>query len=75
MSYGSPAGTVYYEFYQEMSSMQRMLAADDELLQCVVAKPDLISGSIPFGTSQWPMLWDYADKTDSMKFLLNLYKN
>jgi len=28
--------------------------------------------SIPFGSSQEPMLWDYADKIDTMDFLNKL---
>ena len=28
--------------------------------------------SIPFGSAQEPMLWDYADKIDTMDFLNQL---
>jgi hypothetical protein len=30
---------------------------------------DLISGSIPFGQTQQPKLWDYADTVDTLDFL------
>jgi hypothetical protein len=30
---------------------------------------------VPFGRTQYPELWDYADDVDTLKFLLNLYEN
>ena len=40
-------------------------------IQCVVSN-DFPEISIPFGSSQEPMLWDYADKIDTMDFLNQL---
>jgi hypothetical protein len=38
-----------------------------EEIQCVVSHRD-----IPFGGSQCPALWEYADGVDTMAFLLAL---
>ncbi|MEM9051118.1 MAG: acyl-CoA reductase [Bacteroidota bacterium] len=65
----SPIGTVFYERYSDESSLDSRLKAEEEQIQCVVA-----SGRVPFGKSQQPELWDYADGVDTMEFLLNLKK-
>jgi hypothetical protein len=36
-------------------------------LQCIVSKQE-----VPFGTSQKPNLWDYADGVDTIEFLRGL---
>ena len=71
-SYSSPVGSVYYEFYTSENQLREKINADKNLLQCIVAPPDFLQEGIDFGTTQTPMLWDYADNVDTMKFLLNL---
>jgi len=63
----SPIGTLYYEYYSDVNSIQEHLKQFDENIQCVVSKKD-----IPFGKAQNPELWDYADNIDTMEFLLDL---
>ena len=43
------------------------IAENKEKLQCVVSKND-----IPFGQTQNPNLWDYADGVDTIEFLKSL---
>jgi hypothetical protein len=50
------------------------LKADQLKIQCIVSRPGLLEKTIGFGLSQRPGLNDYADKADTLKFLLNLYK-
>jgi hypothetical protein len=71
-TYSSPVGTIYYEFYSSKENIKRKLENDKELLQCVIATEDFYPGTIEFGNSQFPMLWDYADNVDCMEFLINL---
>ena len=67
-SYASPISSVFYEFYDDIKDIERRLDTDKEQIQCVVSN-DLIKNSIPFGTSQNPQLWDYADTIDTIDFL------
>jgi hypothetical protein len=71
-SYSSPVGSLYYEFYSSENRIKEKIAADKNLLQCIVAPPGFLPEGNDFGTTQTPMLWDYADNVDTMKFLLEL---
>ncbi|OXA76130.1 Acyl-CoA reductase (LuxC) [Flavobacterium aquidurense] len=68
-SYASPISSVFYEFYENIEDLQARLKADSEQIQCIVSN-DLIQNSIPFGQTQNPQLWDYADNVDTITFLL-----
>lgn len=68
-SYASPISSVFYEFYENIEDLQSRLEADAEQIQCIVSN-DLIPNSIPFGQTQNPQLWDYADNVDTITFLL-----
>ena len=56
-----------YEFYNDMHTVEQFVEANAEQLQCVVSKND-----IPFGHTQKPNLWDYADGVDIVEFLRDL---
>lgn len=66
--YASPISSVFYEFYDDISNVTQRLEAEHEQLQCVVgtSRP---GNSIPFGQTQKPSLWDYADNVDTITFL------
>ncbi|MEC4003849.1 acyl-CoA reductase [Flavobacterium sp. SUN052] len=70
-SYASPISSVFYEYYENLEDIQNQLENDAEQIQCIVSK-DLISNSIPFGKTQKPELWDYADNVDTIDFLLKI---
>ncbi len=74
-SYSSPVGVVYYEFYKSIDALKNKLEQDENLIQCIIAKEGLLDGTINFGESQLPEFWNYADNRDTLKFLINLYKN
>jgi hypothetical protein len=63
----SPVAMLYYEFYKDIHSLERFLEENAEQLQCVVSKKD-----IPFGNTQKPNLWDYADGVDTVEFLRDI---
>ncbi|UUV21749.1 acyl-CoA reductase [Paenimyroides aestuarii] len=69
--YTSPISSVFYEFYDDINEVKKRLNTDKEKIQCVVSN-QIIENSLPFGTTQTPQLWDYADNVDTMKFLLSL---
>ncbi len=70
--YSSPIGVLYFEYYDNIQTLTDRLLADKTKIQCVVAKPNLIENSVPFGQAQCPSLTDYADGIDTMKFLETL---
>jgi hypothetical protein len=71
-SFASPVSVLYYSFYQNPEALNNELMITKHQVQCVVSATDLIKDKIPFGKSQSPELWDYADGVDTMKFLLSI---
>ena len=70
-SYASPISSVFYEFYDDIAELNLKLAAEHEQIQCIVSN-DVVPKSIPFGKTQQPELWDYADNVDTLVFLQEL---
>ena len=66
--FGSPIGTLFFEYYNDKNRLKEVLKTNRERLQCVVGT-DVYEGNIPFGTSQQPGLNTYADGVDTLKFL------
>lgn len=69
--FSSPISVVFYEEYASEEKLDQVLKAKEEQIQCVVSNSENIPG-IPFGKTQTPSLWDYADGIDTLEFLLNL---
>ena len=69
-SYASPIASLYYEYYDNAASLNNKLKEDSEKIQCIVGKNN--ENFIPFGKTQKPELWDYADNVDTIDFLINL---
>jgi len=67
----SPISTIFYERYEKEKEIFTTLGVRKNQIQCVVSS-GWIDGSIPFGTTQSPQLWDYADGVDTMNFLTKL---
>ena len=61
----SPVSVLNYEYYKSTETVNDNLETGSERIQCIVGP-----GNIPFGMSQMPELWDYADKIDTVDFLL-----
>ena len=69
-SYSSPIATLFYEYYDNIASLQQKLNLDSEHIQCVVG--NVIENSVSFGKTQHPTLTDYADGIDTLEFLSKL---
>lgn len=67
-SFGSPIATLFYERYSDIEALKKELKEQEENIQCVVAK-NLLEYEVPFGKTQHPELWDYADNVDTLEFL------
>ena len=72
--FSSPVGTLYYDFYNNLEKLAQEIETYRAQIQCVVASPEVDLPAIPFGQSQHPEPWDYADNVDTLIFLSNLYK-
>ena len=70
-SFSSPLASVFYEYYENIDDVKAMIENRKNEIQCVVSKIDL-GVNIPFGKTQQPELWDYADNVDTIAFLLSL---
>lgn len=70
-SYASPIASLFYEYYDTIKLLNDKLEADKSKIQCIIGNSS-IPNSIPFGNSQKPNLWDYADNIDTIDFLLKL---
>jgi hypothetical protein len=70
-SHASPISSVFYEFYDDINELKTRLQSESELLQCIVAD-ETIENSVDFGQTQNPRLWNYADNTDTISFLLTI---
>ena len=76
----SPVSIVHYEFWNDEASLIADLKENSENIQCTVGNTSNMSGAfrtsgislVPFGQSQHPELWDYADGVDTLHFLLGL---
>ena len=63
----SPVAMLYYEYYDDIFIVEKFIEENGDSLQCVVSKE-----GIPFGNTQKPNLWDYADGVDTVEFLREL---
>lgn len=72
VSYSSPIATVFFEYFEDYSSLQIKLDNEKEQIQCIVAKGFRPNEEISFGRTQNPQLWDYADNVDTVEFLLKI---
>lgn len=67
----SAVSVLHYEFYEKEQELADKIIDHQAEIQCVVG--DAKKGYIPFGKAQMPELWDYADKVDTLDFLLKLH--
>ncbi len=67
-SYASPISSVFYEYYANIDDIKQRLGTEHEQIQCIVGN-GVTDESIPFGQTQKPALWDYADNVDTIAFL------
>lgn len=65
----SPLSVVYHERYESMETLGETLAAQKDVIQCIVGNPETTPATISFGKAQQPSLFDFADGVDTMHFL------
>jgi hypothetical protein len=70
-SHASPISSVFYEYYENLDTVEKRLETENDSIQCIVSN-NLVKNSIPFGQTQRPELWDYADNVDTISFSLTI---
>ena len=70
-SFASPIATLFYEYYEDTSTVKDLLKSKKDNIQCIVSR-GFSENEVPFGATQKPELWDYADDVDPIKFLLSI---
>ncbi len=68
----SPLAVIHYEEYHSLDQVREVISEKDNEIQCVASNIRLSENSVPFGRTQEPELWDYADCIDTIDFLLRL---
>lgn len=69
----SRIGSLHYEFYKDLEDLTSKIQSQISDTQCITANFDLADLDVhPLGHAQQPSLSDYADRVDTMQFLLSL---
>lgn len=63
----SPVGVLYFNYYKNEDEINQYLTTNKDAIQCVVGQ-----GRVPFGYSQRPVITDFADNVNTLKFLVTL---
>jgi hypothetical protein len=63
----SPVAVLHYEFYASEGEVASAIDSSAARIQCVVGRDHT-----PFGYSQHPVISEFADKVDTLRFLVNL---
>lgn len=61
----SPVSVLHYEYYSNEPDVYRETERLNDSIQCIAGR-----NHIPFGRTQMPHLWEYADGKDTLEFLL-----
>jgi hypothetical protein len=61
----SPVAVLNYKYYSSLDEVEKAIKLDSDRIQCISGRK-----YTPFGMSQSPKLWDYADGIDTVEFLL-----
>jgi hypothetical protein len=65
----SPVSVIFSQEFDSDADVESYLKANSPLLQCVVGKG---ADHVPFGYSQRPVITEFADKVNTIDFLVNL---
>ena len=72
-SIASRISSMHYQYYDSLEDLTSYLRSNKELIQCVVSSKDIDGvDTFKFGQAQQPMIDDYADGVDTMKFLTTI---
>lgn len=70
----APVAVLHLKRFREIEKAEKEIDRARDEIQCLVGNEALSFTEVPFGHSQKPALDDYADRVDTMEFLLRLSK-
>jgi hypothetical protein len=70
-NHSSPVSVLFYERYEKLFDAEKALSENSDHLQCIVGE-NLRLDTVPFGQSQHPTIYDFADKINTIEFLNKL---
>lgn len=68
----SPVSVLHTETYQSIVTLKAEIDLIKDQVQCIITGNNDFNDAVPFGKSQSPELWNYADGVDTLEFLLKL---
>ena len=68
----SPISVLHYQYYNDLKEVENDLLENDKDIQCIVSHIKDIKNKVDFGHAQLPLIDDYADGVDTMRFLTTL---
>lgn len=68
----SPLATLHFESYKNEDSLKSKIAENAQKIQVTVSSKGWLEESDAFGTAQKPLISDYADRVDTLQFLMGL---
>lgn len=66
----SPISVIHYFHYKSLPALAEYLENEQDNIQCILSNISTLQHAVPLGKGQQPELWDWADGTDTLKFLL-----
>lgn len=69
----TPVSVLFFERYSDKEKVKQEINLHENEIQCIVSNLSLMGNEVPFGKSQKPELWDYADRVDTLMFLKGLH--
>jgi hypothetical protein len=63
---------MHYEFFRDIQQVNLDISQHLDSLQCIVSSDPAIDKRIPYGKAQTPSLFDFADRIDTMDFLVQV---
>lgn len=68
----TPVSVLHFEYYKNQEDVKQLLAFNLEHIQCILSQKSILGEEVGFGNSQIPLINDYADGVDTLKFLTKL---
>lgn len=66
----SPVSVLHYETYSNYKVLQQSLEVNTDKIQCIISDELITGKEIKFGQGQQPLVSDYADGVDTLRFLI-----
>ncbi len=69
-SLASAISVVHYEYYSEREKVEEIIEKECDTIQCIACGRSKLNDKVPLGYTQFPEVHDYANKIDTLAFLV-----